>query len=103
MNVSRFWAVSAFIETVLWTIMVPYMIWQLYGGWFAIALLAWWLVGYWRLIVVGMYKMYLINKLHKSMFDKLTEEGSDPIDAYSQMLHDFIDNNDGDVPDFSDN
>lgn len=46
-SISSFKMKIAFIETVIWNIAAPYLVWQQWSGWLAIALICWWLYFYW--------------------------------------------------------
>lgn len=89
---NRFYMTSAFIEMIVWTAVVPYLIWEQWGMWPALALLTWWLLGYWRVTIVGLWKYRKWTKaLRRHM-----QEAADmpPLDPKSQALHNWLDDSD---------
>jgi len=72
---SKFWITCAFIETIIWTILVPYLIWQQWGWIPAVILLAWWLLGYWRVWITGILRF---RRIIRTQFREKLDEITDP-------------------------
>jgi hypothetical protein len=129
----KFWMAMAFYETLIWTALVPYLLYKQWGIWPAAGVIAWWALGYWRVYLTEMWKIRKINKQYLRYMQeeadaweleiKHQEEDGCPVlteEEVEQMaaelnaadnarldddIHKWIDEDkDGeDLPDFSDN
>lgn len=96
---NKFWMTCAFIEMVLWTVMVPYLIWQQWHWAPAVGLLGWWLFGYWRLTVVGLINYHRWRRALDEAVDTMTdpdfyrddEKTEQEIDPEDESIHNWID------------
>jgi hypothetical protein len=86
---SKFWIVCAFIETIVWTALVPYLIWQQWGWIPAVILLAWWLLGYWRAWLTAVIKYHLVvRRQFQARMDEITDPAyyeEDPLLQYGTV------------------
>lgn len=64
---TRFLIIAAGIELVLWTLFVPYLVWQQWSKWLALGLLTWWFIGYWPLAIKSLRSFLAIRRQLKNM------------------------------------
>jgi len=76
----------AFCETVLWTGLVPYLVWQQWSGYLALGLLAWWTLYYWVPFSKLVYDQHKWNKEAAKypalVITEENEEEPDPLEGF---------------------
>lgn len=77
---TRFLVIAGLAELTVWTLLVPYLVWQQWSKWLALGLLTWWFIGYWPLAIKSIRSFLAIRRQLANMEAALQHmvESTDP-------------------------